>query len=51
MKTAILALAIAALPGLAAAMCNYDKEVTAQSCAPGSVMDNETGTCVPVVTG
>ena len=41
-------------PGMAAAMgCSYDKvkTTTAQSCAPGSAVDAETGLCVPEATG
>ncbi|MBM2577697.1 adenylosuccinate lyase [Jannaschia sp. Os4] len=39
-------------PGMAAAQgCNYEKTTTAQSCAPGNVLDAETGTCVPEATG
>ena len=38
-------------PGMAAAQgCSYEK-TTAQSCAPGNVLDAETGTCVPEATG
>ena len=55
--TTIKTLLVAGLllsPGMAAAMgCSYDKvtTTTAQSCAPGNVIDAETGTCVPEVTG
>ena len=49
-KTALLALS----PTLAFAYeCNWDKhqETTALSCAESTVLDEETGTCIPVVTG
>lgn len=54
-KTTFAALALMVLPGLAFAQgCNSDmlhETTTAMSCAEGTVMDDETGTCVPVVTG
>lgn len=53
MKTVKFAFAAAVLmgaPSLAAAQeCNWQKERTAQiSCAPGSTLNADTGTCVPV---
>lgn len=54
-KMTLAALALTLSPGLALAYeCNSSKymmETTAMSCAEGSVMDAETGTCVPMVTG
>lgn len=48
MKTLIAALVLAVAPGLALAQCfGHDKEQTAMSCAPGTVLDKETKTCVP----
>ena len=52
--TTTLAAALLALtPSFAMAMCQWGdhKEETAMSCAEGTVMDEETGTCVPIVTG
>ncbi|WP_298433892.1 hypothetical protein [uncultured Jannaschia sp.] len=53
MKTVKLVLAAAILtgaPGLALAQgCSYGKQQSAQmSCAPGTTLNAETGTCVPV---
>lgn len=53
-KTTFAAFALMLLPGVALAYeCNSTKmqETTAMSCAEGSVVDVETGTCVPVATG
>jgi len=52
-KTTLLAALLALSPTLALAEgCNWSKhETTAMSCAEGSVMDEATGTCVPIVTG
>lgn len=53
-KTTFAALLLTILPGLALAEgCRGDMmhDTTAMSCAEGSAMDAETGTCVPVVTG
>ena len=49
MKIALVILALAGLPSLAMAACGHDR--TAQSCADGSTWDDETGACVPIVTG
>ena len=54
LKTTLLAAALAALPGLAAAMgCSYGERRTdtAQSCAPGHVINADSGLCEPEVTG
>ncbi len=54
-KTTFAALFLMALPGLAIAQgCQgggLHKDTTAMSCAEGSMIDPETGTCVPLVTG
>lgn len=53
-KTTFAAFALMLMPGLALAYeCNsmMHETTTAMSCAEGTVMDDETGTCVPVVTG
>ncbi|MXQ07022.1 adenylosuccinate lyase [Alphaproteobacteria bacterium GH1-50] len=48
-KTLLAALALTALPGLAAAQCfgDHAKEQVTMSCAAGSVFDAETQRCVP----
>lgn len=48
MKTTIVAIALALLPGLAAAECMGVKHqnTSAASCAPGSVWDVSSGKCV-----
>ena len=53
MKTILAAAALAALPGLAAAMgCNYDRaEQVTQSCAPGTTWDADQAQCVATPTG
>ncbi|MEL7116774.1 MAG: hypothetical protein AAGP08_14535 [Pseudomonadota bacterium] len=51
--TAVAAL-LALSPTFAFAMgCNWGEhtETTAMSCAEGTIMDEEKGECVPVVTG
>ncbi len=54
-KTTFAALFLMALPGLAFAQgCQggaKHENTTAMSCAEGSMIDPETGTCVPLVTG
>ena len=52
-KTVLFAATLAVLPGLSMAMgCNSLKhDTTAMSCAEGTMMDAETGTCVPITTG
>ena len=53
-KTTLVAALLALSPTFAFAMgCSYGAhtETTAMSCAEGMVMDAETNTCVPVVTG
>ena len=53
-KTTALAALLALSPTFALAMgCGFGEhpETTAMSCAEGSVLDEESGTCVPVVTG
>lgn len=53
MKTAFIAAILAAAPFAASAMgCNYGAKMqTTMSCAPGTVLDTETNTCVPEVIG
>lgn len=50
MKRLVLALALAASPFAAWAQCSGSND-QAMSCAEGSMWDQETGTCVPVVMG
>ncbi len=54
-KTTFAAVLLTVLPGLAFAQdCRggaMHEDTTAMSCAEGSMMDHETGTCVPLVTG
>ena len=40
---------LALTPGLASAMCS-DEQHQAMSCSEGATWDNETQTCVPVVS-
>ena len=47
-KTALIALALITLPALASAQCQCSKQ-QAQSCAPGTVWDSESSTCVEQV--
>ncbi|WP_424989694.1 hypothetical protein [Fluviibacterium sp. S390] len=50
-KTAIVALALATLPGLAVAdYCQHGKEQRASSCAQGSTWDSATQRCTPGTT-
>ncbi|MBM1221787.1 adenylosuccinate lyase [Ponticoccus sp. SC2-23] len=54
LKTMTTAIALIVFPTLSFAMgCSLETHTTdtAMSCAEGTMMDNETGTCVPVVTG
>lgn len=54
LKTVLFAATLAALPSLSMAMgCNSLKHdtTTAMSCAEGTMMDADTGTCVPITTG
>jgi hypothetical protein len=54
LKTITTAFALIVLPTLSYAMggCStHTATETAMSCAEGTMMDEETGTCVPVVTG
>jgi len=46
----LAALALVALPSLAAAGCGYDRQKQAMTCAEGSVYDSETQSCVPSTT-
>lgn len=51
-KTTALAALLALSPTLALAMgCGFEHSETAMTCAEGMVMDEETSTCVPIVTG
>lgn len=50
MKTVLTILALALVPGLAAAQCNFGHEQQAMSCAEGTQYDAESGTCVPMTT-
>ncbi|MEY1555135.1 hypothetical protein AB3Y40_05820 [Yoonia sp. R2331] len=54
-KTTFAALILTVMPGLAFAQgCHggtMHENTTAMSCAEGSMIDPETGTCVPLVTG
>lgn len=53
-KSTFAALVLTILPGMAIAEgCSglMHDTTTAMSCAEGTVMDSETGACVPVVTG
>jgi hypothetical protein len=53
-KTTLVAALLALSPTFAFAMgCSHGAhtETTAMSCAEGHVMDDEKGTCVPIVTG
>jgi hypothetical protein len=43
----LAALALVALPSLAAAGCSYGKQKQAMSCAEGSVYDSASKSCVP----
>jgi hypothetical protein len=48
-KTVLAAAVLMAAPGLAMAECSWMKTQTAQiSCAPGTSLDEATGTCVTV---
>lgn len=48
MKTLLAALVLALAPGLAMAQCfGHAKEQTAMTCAPGTILDEDTQTCVP----
>jgi hypothetical protein len=47
LRLTLAALVLAAIPGMAAAMCS-DMKPTAASCADGMVWDGQTRTCVPV---
>jgi hypothetical protein len=52
-KTTLIALVLAAAPGLALAGggCNSEKtNISASSCVEGTVYDAATGTCVPQTT-
>lgn len=52
-RTVLAALAVAILPGLAAAMgCSGTpvEEQTAQTCVVGTAWDAEAGACLPVAT-
>lgn len=52
-KTTFIALTLSLAPtfALAGGGCNWDKtNVTASSCAEGTVLDAATGTCVPQTT-
>jgi len=54
LNTIMTALALIVFPTLSFAMgCSLETHTTdtAMSCAEGTTMDDETGTCVPVVTG
>lgn len=48
-KTALVALALTALPALAFAECEWSKQ-QAQSCAAGTVWDTQTHRCVEQVS-
>ncbi|WGH79018.1 hypothetical protein [Jannaschia ovalis] len=52
MKTLLVAAVLTGAPGLALAQgCNWMKDRQAtMSCAPGSVFDHESGTCVAEAT-
>ncbi|MEM8554933.1 MAG: hypothetical protein AAGF71_08945 [Pseudomonadota bacterium] len=53
MKTALIALSLTLLPGLAMAYsCNWGSKATetAASCAQGMTWDADSRTCVPVTT-
>ena len=53
-KTTLAAALLALSPSFALAMgCSWGEhtETTAMSCAEGMILDEESGTCVPVVTG
>lgn len=43
----LAALALVALPSLAAAQCTYGKQKQAMSCAEGATYDNATRSCLP----
>lgn len=49
LKTAFITLALVALPALASAECSWSKH-QAQSCAPGSVWDAQSESCVKQIT-
>ena len=52
MKTILAAAALAAMPGLAAAMgCNWSHSQVTQSCAPGTTWDADQAQCVATPTG
>ncbi len=52
LRTTLAALILVLAPGLAAAQCMGDHgSQTAMTCAEGMTIDDETGTCVPIVTG
>lgn len=46
----LAALALVALPSLAAAQCTHDKQEQAMSCAEGTTYDSATRACVPVAS-
>ena len=53
-KTTLVAALLALSPTFALAMgCGFGEhtETTAMSCAEGTILDEESGTCVPLVTG
>lgn len=51
LTTALTALALLLAPSLSFAGCKGDhSQQTAMSCAEGMMMDEETGTCVPVAS-
>lgn len=50
-KTTLAALLLVLAPGLAAAYCQGESHTqTAMTCAEGMIMDEDTGTCVPLST-
>lgn len=50
-KTTIAALALALIPAMGSAMGCSDRSHQAQSCAEGTVWDNDSRSCVKQVTG
>ncbi|MBN2758897.1 MAG: hypothetical protein JXQ79_00230 [Rhodobacteraceae bacterium] len=50
LKMTLAALVLGFLPGMAAASCGWNKEVTANACAEGQVYDSESGSCITPAT-